>query len=125
MPSLSDYVDYIPVPLWDGVKWRPVNLSRTDDGFLGYLDMPWPDWFDPSTLKPPKFHLDEYVSFRWSGRVVGGVVKRISKSGGAITGYELPTIREVAAERYARPPQYDVVWNAHIRWVGETSIIPG
>lgn len=124
-PRNSPYAGYVPVPVWNGSAWVPLDLSRHAEGpgsFDGHPIIPWPAGFDPGYIPPPRFTLGQSVRFHWGqAGVRSGVIHRIFKHGGGHHAYEDPMV--VALTRYIEPPAYEIYWNAHARHVEERLIV--
>jgi len=122
---MSAYKNYIPIPHWNGSKWIPCNHTKCGTGeeyFNGYLIVPWPNEFDPSTLIPPKFNIGDTVYFKWGSEdgVKIGKIRSIRTFGGAFNDED---INEIIKDRYFREPDYDIYWNGHGRSVREYNIV--
>ncbi len=120
--------NYIPIPVWDGEKWRPLNFTKPSTSFYGYEEMPWPEGFDPTTIPRPKFNLGWFVQFKRDNGLAIGEIRAIRLHGGC---WELGdycrtyynNVLDVCKERYFREPDYTIYWNAHGRCVAERNIV--
>lgn len=132
----DNWIGYIPVPMWDGEKWRPTDhrdryfvppYGKPIDRpgvFDSYREMDWPEGFDPAVLTPPLFNLEQHVHISWGQEKGHGNITRIYLRGGAYTELDVRDgLLPFVLARYAIPPTYEATWRGHNRSFSERQIV--